>query len=376
MASVRIELDQQLPLSKQPNKGHNRWHPDIPPIQVVKSGDVVVMDTLDAFDCQIVPGTQASDLTRVDLGRVHPLTGPIYVEGAEPGDILAVDVLNIEAPPFAYTVNIPGFGFLRDSMKEPFIVHWNIQNNTATSPDLPKVRIQGNPFMGVMGTSPSIELLRIINEREEKLKMQGGAVELPSEHGAVPTGHLANVAVRTIAPHETGGNVDIKQLTKGTTVYLPVYVNGALFSAGDAHFAQGDNECCGTAIEMAATLTVRLRVLKGEASRTGQKDISFSRETPHTSGTSGHCLSPLHGSFYATTGICVDRETGVNYSENLTVATKNALWNMINYIHHKYGFSILQAYCLCSVAVDFHVSQLPDIPNVLVSAILPLDIFE
>jgi formamidase len=197
MASVRIELDQQLPLSKQPNKGHNRWHPDIPPIQVVKSGDVVVMDTLDAFDCQIVPGTQASDLTRVDLGRVHPLTGPIYVEGAEPGDILAVDVLNIEAPPFAYTVNIPGFGFLRDSMKEPFIVHWNIQNNTATSPDLPKVRIQGNPFMGVMGTSPSIELLRIINEREEKLKMQGGAVELPSEHGAVPTGHLANVAVRT-----------------------------------------------------------------------------------------------------------------------------------------------------------------------------------
>ncbi|EME29605.1 Formamidase [Galdieria sulphuraria] len=376
MSTFRIELDRHLPLSKQPNKGHNRWHPGIPPIQVVKSGDVVVMDTLDAFDCQIGPDTQASELRQVDLGRVHPLTGPIYVEGAEPGDILAVDVLNVEASSFAYTVNIPGFGFLRDSFREPFIVRWHIEDNVATSPDLPKVHIHGNPFMGVMGTSPSSDLLKVINEREEKLKSQGGAVEVPSEHGAVPTGHLSSEAIRTIAPHETGGNVDIKQLTKGTTVYLPVYVSGALFSAGDAHFAQGDNECCGTAIEMAATLTVRLRVLKGEASRTGQRDISFSRDILNQMGPNDHCLSSLHGPFYATTGICVDRETGVNYSENLTSSTKNALWNMINYIHQKYGYSNLQAYCLCSVAVDFHVSQLPDIPNVLVSAILPLDIFE
>lgn len=376
MSTFRIELNRQVPLAKQPNKGHNRWHPDIPPVQVVSSGDTVVMDTLDAFDCQIVPETSAPELRQIDLGRVHPLTGPIYVNGAEPGDILAVDVLNIEASPFAYTVNIPGFGFLRDTIKEPFIVHWHIQDNVATSPDLPKVRIHGNPFMGVMGTSPSVELLQHINEREEKLKRQGGAVELPSEHGAVPTGHLASVAVRTIAPHETGGNVDIKQLIKGTTVYLPVYVHGALFSAGDAHFAQGDNECCGTAIEMAATLTVRLRVLKGLASRTGQRDISFSRSVSYAPGTNEHCLSSLHGPFYATTGICVDHETGTNYSENLTIATKNALWNMINYIHENYGYSIVQAYCLCSVAVDFHVSQLPDIPNVLVSAILPLDIFE
>eukprot|EP00871_Galdieria_phlegrea_P005723 jgi/Galph1/638/GphlegSOOS_G5431.1 len=375
MATVRIELDHHVTLNKQSHKGHNRWHPDIPPVATVKSGDTVIMDTLDAFDCQIQPKTTAQDLLQVDLGRVHPLTGPIYVQEAEPGDILAVDVLEIQPQPFAYTVNIPGFGFLRDSMKDPFIIHWKIEGNMATSPDLPKVRIQGNPFMGVMGTSPSAELVISINNREEKLKQRGGAVELPAEHGAVPTGHLSRNAVRTIAPHETGGNVDIKQLVKGTRVYIPVYVSGALFSAGDAHFAQGDNECCGTAIEMGATLSVRFHVLKGEAHLSGQRDISFSR-TIESFLENGRCLSASHGSFYATTGICVDHSADTNHSEDLTLATRNALWNMINYLHRTYGYSTLQAYCLCSVAVDFHVSQLPDIPNVLVSAILPLHIFQ
>lgn len=160
--------------------------------------------------------------------------------------------------------------------------------------------------------------------------------------------------------------MDIKQLVAGSTLYLPVYVPGALFSTGDAHFAQGDGESCGTAIETAATLVARLELLKGEARRRNQIDPSFSYQLPQ---------SQAPRRFYATTGISV-RKDGRNESEDLNIAARNALLNMIDYIRDAHGYSREQAYCLASVAVDLKISQVVDVPNLIVSAVLPLDIFE
>ena len=266
---------------------------------------------------------------------------------------------------------MPGFGFLREYFPEPFIVHWEMSGGFAYSPDLPGVRIPGAPFMGVMGVAPSQELLARINTREAELLARGGAVLPPDRASAVPSDPaIAATAIRTIAPHETGGNVDIKQLTAGTTLYLPVYQPGALFSVGDAHFAQGDGESCGTAVETSATFVAKFDLLKGEATRRKQTDPSY--EHP------GYFTTPEMGvprRFYATTGIPVSRDGMRNESEDLTLAAKNALLNMVDYLVDARGLTRQQAYCLISVAVDLKVSQVVDVPNLIVSAFLPLDVF-
>jgi formamidase len=173
--------------------------------------------------------------------------------------------------------------------------------------------------------------------------------------------------VRTIPPRENGGNVDIRHLVAGTTVYFPVWRQGALFSTGDAHFAQGDGEVCGTAIEMGATFTARMDLLKGKAGR--QRDIAFeSRQGPPPG-------LQFPRRYFATTGLCV-RKDGRNESEDLTLAARNALANMVDHVQARYGYTSVQAYHLCSVAVNLHVSQVVDLPNVTVTAVLPLDIFE
>jgi formamidase len=274
---------------------------------------------------------------------------------------------------------MPGFGFLRDLFTTPFLVHWEMANGFAVSPQLPGVRIPGAPFMGVMGVAPSHELLQRIVAREANLVARGGMVMPPDAAGAVPTAEpIASRAFRTIAPHETGGNFDIKSLTAGATLYLPVQVPGALFSVGDAHFAQGDGESCGTAVETSATFVARFDVLKGEATRRRQRDPSY--ELP---GHAHHNAPGVHGAFgvtpsrgyYATTGMSL-RSDGRAESEDITLAARNALINMIDYIADARSFTREQAYCLASVAVDLRISQVVDVPNMTVSAVLPLDIFE
>ena len=241
MAHNHIHIDPALPLVRQADKGHNRWHPDLAPAVRIASGSSVEMETLDGLDGQIKPGTTAADLAGIEMGRVHPLTGPVHVEGAEPGDLLAVKIEQIIPASRGFTMIMPGFGFLRDLFTTPFLVHWEMANGFAVSPQLPGVRIPGAPFMGVMGVAPSHELLQRIVAREANLLARGGMVMPPDAAGAVPTTEpIASRAFRTIAPHETGGNFDIKSLTAGATLYLPVQVPGALFSVGDAHFAQGD----------------------------------------------------------------------------------------------------------------------------------------
>ena len=229
-ADVYIAIDRTKPLSQEPHTGHNRWHPDIPPVATVEPGQVVGLETRDAFDGQLQPDSGVEDVGRINLDLVHPLTGPIFVNGAEPGDLLEVTIHDIEPQPFGFTVQAVGFGFLRDLFPQPHIVRWTIADGAATSEDLPGVRIPGAPFMGVMGLAPSHELLERINSRETALAGRGGMVLLPETAGAIPADSgLAGRAMRTIAPHETGGNVDIKQLTAGTLLRIPVYVPAACF---------------------------------------------------------------------------------------------------------------------------------------------------
>jgi formamidase len=369
-ADEYIKIDRSKQLGDEQDVGHNRWHPDIKPVAEVEPGQIIGIETRDAFDGQFDHDTPKEVVGCCNLNLIHPLTGPVYIKGAEPGDLLEVKVLEVVPESFGFTVQVPGFGFLRDVFTEPHIIHWDIKDGSATSEDLPGVKIPGAPFMGVIGTSPSHELLEQINKREKDLQERGGAVLLPDSGDAVPSDEgIASKAVRTIAPHETGGNVDIKQLTAGTTIRIPVYTEGALFSVGDAHFAQGDNESCGTAVEMGATFYGSFSLMKGEAKKRNITDLQFYRDD--------YFMPPemaVPQRFFATTGQSYTRD-GVAQSEDTTLAARNALLNMIEYLVTERGYTSQQAYAICSIAVDLKISEMVDVPNFIVSAFLPLDIF-
>jgi formamidase len=369
MAIREIRIDRGKTLAQEPGTGHNRWHPDIPPAIRCQPGDEVVLETRDAFDGQMGPDASLDTVAAPNLDVVHPLTGPVYVEGAEPGDLLDVEILDVEPDRYGYTVQVPGFGFLRGVFPDPFKVNWDMAGGWATSADLPGVRIPGSPFMGTIGLSPGHDLLAATTAREQALLERGGFVLPPSAASAVPSDpRLAAAGLRTVPPREQAGNVDIKQLGKGAHLLIPVDTPGGLFSAGDAHFAQGDCETCGTAIEMRATLHVRFSVRKGEAAQKNIRDLRFTRQD--------YYLPPEYAAprrFYATTGISVSKD-GVNHSEDITLAARNALLNMIDHLTER-GWTRQQAYVICSVAVDLKISQLVDAPNMLVSAFLPENIF-
>jgi formamidase len=364
-----IEIDRSKRLKDQPSTGHNRFHPDIPPIIVVEEGEEVVLATRDGVDGQLGPSTTEADMAKMDAGAIHPLTGPVFVKGAQPGDVLEVEFLDVVPQPHAFTAIVPGLGFLRDVFTTPFLVHWQIRDGWATSPKLPGVRIPGAPFMGVSGVAPSQSQVRAWSAREQELLGRGGFVFPPDAAGAVPTrGPAASEGLRTLPPRENGGNFDVKQLTKGSKLLLPIAVEGALFSTGDGHFAQGDGEVCVTAVEMGATVAVRFRALKGATASRAMRAPRFSHP--------GYFAPPEWAApsrFVAAMGMPI-REDGVNDGENLTLACRNALLNMIDLLHER-GWSREQAYVICSVAADLRISNVVDVPNYVVSALLPEAIF-
>ena len=368
-----IGIDPFKPLGEEPQTGHNRWHEAIEPVVEVDPGDTVVYETRDAFDGQLNRESTAEDVGNLDLSVVHPLTGPVFVKGAEQGDLLEVKLVAVEADPWeqwGYTVEVPGFGFLRDEFPDPYIVHWRLHGNEyAEAEQLPGVRIRCNPHPGVLGLAPSAELRQRATEREGALAERGGFALLPDPGGAVPADEvIAREALRTIPPRETAGNIDIKQISPGTTVLLPVYAEGGLVSTGDVHYAQGDCEACGTAIEVRTRVHLRFGIRKGEAERRGIQDLQYFRDDYFTPP---ELAAPRR--FFATTGIGVHKD-GTNESEDLSLSAKNALLNMIDHLETR-GFDRQQAYALCSVAVDLRINQVVDVPNPLVSALLPLDIF-
>jgi len=368
-----ISIDPSRRLGEEPATGHNRWHEAIEPVVEADPGDTVVYETRDAFDGQLTDGSTPEDVEGLDLNFVHPLTGPVFVKGAQPGDLLEIELVAIEADPWegwGYTVEVPGFGFLRDEFPDPFIIHWRLHGNEyAESEQLPGVRVRCNPHTGTLGLAPSAELRRRATEREAEVAERGGFVLPPEPSGAVPAdAAIAGEALRTIPPRETAGNIDIKQISPGTTVLVPVHTEGGLVSTGDVHYAQGDCEACGTAIEIRARVHLRFGIRKGEAARRGIRDLQFFRDDYFTRPEMA-----VPRRFFATTGISV-RKDGTNESEDISLAARNALLNMIEHLESR-GFTRQQAYALCSVAVDLRISQTVDVPNVLVSALLPLDIF-
>jgi formamidase len=354
------------PLVDAPETGHNRWHPDLPPALVVEPGDEIVIDCRDGLDGQITPATLDADLLAVDLDRGHPLSGPIAVRGAEPGDVLKVEILAIETDDFGSTAIFPGFGLLGDLFEEPFLVTWGLHDGTATSGRLEGVRIPADPFVGVIGVAPSPARMEQFRAREAAVVEAGGVALPPDANGAVPPGEpYASTALRTIPPRETGGNLDVPQARAGSTVFLPVDVAGALLSLGDVHFAQGDGEVCGTAIEAHGRVTIRVDVLPAAKLGHRPQTPAFESVEPAWKGGRRH---------FVTTGLPI-RPDGSNADLDTTLAARNALLAMIDWLGAERGLSREQAYVLCSVAVDLRISEIVDIPNPVVSALCPLDIF-
>ena len=366
----------------------NRYHPEIPTVLRAKPGDYIVFETRDALDSDLDLNSTAADVTAIDLNLVHPMTGPVHIEGAARGDVLAVTLVDIEPDEYGYTVIVPGFGFLRDLYPEPYIVNWKLTRQAATSDQMPGIRVPMSAFMGSVGILPGEPEVDAWLARETVLATAGGIALPPQPVGALPSsvcgpeGSHKDKCLRTIPPRENGGNMDIQQMQIGTTLLLPCFVDGCGLFVGDVHYAQGDGEVSGTAIEMGGKVLVTTEILKGKGS-----DIT----SPHFQG--GEQLKDIAPeNFYATVGFPLKAAGEVppfltyldsekigpleNLSENLTQAARAALIEMIDYLVRERGLSREQAYVLTSVAVDLVVGQVVDLPNYSVSAILDLEVFE
>ena len=366
----------------------NRMHPAIPPVMTAKPGQHIVFSTRDALDSDLNLGSKPEDVTAVDLNLVHPLTGPVHIEGAKRGDVLAVTLLDVAPDDYGYTVIIPGFGFLRDKFPNPYIANWKLSRTQAVSEQIPSVVIPFNGFMGTVGVLPGEPETVKMLEREAGLAMAGGFALTPQPIGALPAavcgpqGSHKDACLRTIPPRENGGNMDIKQMQVGTTTLFPCFVDGCGLFVGDVHFAQGDGEVSGTAIEMGATVTLVTEIRAG---------LGASVKVPHFEG--GDQLVKLAPTeFYATTGFPLKAKGEIppqhaylggekigpleNLSEDLTLAARNALIALIDWMVKEKGLTPEQAYVVASVAADLRIGNVVDVPNYAVSAILPLTIFK
>lgn len=371
---TRIAVDTAVTLQSDPASGHNRWHPGIEPRARVRAGEAITLECRNGMNALLTAPLTAADVRAFDLGDPHALTGPVYVEDAEPGDLLAVEIVAIEAGPHGATPLIPGFGSLADLFPDAYCVNWEIgpwdgqagaapggARIVARSAQLPGVVVPADMFPGVIGVAPSAERLAALAAREAELAARGGLVADTAPDSAVPA--WARDGLRTIPPRELGGNMDTKGIVEGSTVWFPVDVPGALFSVGDLHFAQGDGEVCGTAIEMDGAITVRFRVEKSPAWR------------PRFPAYTTPALPGLRGRpEMATTGIPI-RDDGRNESMDLSLAARNALVEMLGWLTATHGFSREAAYGLMGAVCDLRISEIVDVPNPLVSAVVPTDIF-
>lgn len=365
----------------------NRYHPAIKPVARAKPGQLIVFETRDALDSDFTFDSNPDDVAAANLNLVHPMTGPVYIEGAKRGDVLAITLVDIAPDDYGYTVIVPGFGFLRDKFPEPWIANWRLTRLEATSKQMPGIAIPFKGFMGTVGVLPGEPEVKMWLEREAKLATAGGFVLTPQPTDALPAdvcgpnGSHKDACVRTIPPRENGGNMDVKQMQVGTTLLLPCFVDGCSLFVGDVHYAQGDGEVSGTAIEMGAKVTLVTHIRKGMAALI---------KVPHFEG--GDQIKGLEpAKFYATIGFPLKKEGEVpayatyidgqrlgpltNLSEDLTLAARNALMEMIDYLVKQHGLTRQQAYVLSSVAVDLRISQVVDVPNYIVTAILPLTVF-
>ncbi|MFN8533427.1 MAG: acetamidase/formamidase family protein [Dehalococcoidia bacterium] len=292
---------------------HFGWDNTIEPVAEIESGDELEFAVIDASGGQLTAGSPPEALATLDFGRVNPVTGPVLVRGARPGDVLEVEIRAIEPADWGWTGISPGFGLLADEFPDPWLTTWRIADGVATG--LGAVRVPVRPFPGTIGV----------------------ALAEPGRHSIVP-------------PRHNGGNLDVKHLVAGTRLLLPVLVEGALFSVGDAHAAQGDGEVCGTAIECAATIALRFR-LRRDRSMAG----------PEIDLPPGSLAPADPAGYHVTTGI----------ADDLFEATRQAVRQAIAYLSAEHGYSREEAYALTSVCGDLRIGEVVDAPNWVVTAFLP-----
>lgn len=383
MTKTIISIDLNKKVTEQVLPLHNRWHPDIPAVITVEPNAHFRVECIDWTGGQIKNNDNASDIKNVDLNQVHYLSGPIAIKGAQPGDLLVVDILDIGAlpqSPWGFTGIFDkqnGGGFLTDFYPHAAKAIWDFDGIYATSRHIHDVRIAGLIHSGLIGVAPSHELLKTWNDREQALintdphrvpplalapELQGalcGQLTGSAHHAAGSTG------ARTVPPRENGGNCDIKNLTRGSRAFFPVYVDGANLSMGDIHFSQGDGEIsfCG-GIEMSGWIELRVNIIKN-----GMQLYGITNPIFHTSP-----LEPHYSSYMTFEGISVD-EHGKQYYLDAHIAYRRAALNAIEYLK-KFGYTGEQAYMLLStIPVEGRLNGVVDIPNACATIAIPTEVF-
>ncbi|MGN7399028.1 formamidase [Cytobacillus praedii] len=386
MPITMYKLDLSKPMEEQIHPGHNRWHPDIPAAFSVDPGTAFRMECQDWTDGQIKNNDNPNDIRDVNLARVHVLSGPVYVNGVEPGDLLVVDILDIGTfQEYEWGFNgifakENGGSFLTDHYPEAAKSIWDFEGIYTTSRHVPGVKFAGLIHPGLIGVAPSLELLQKWNQRENELKMLDPdrvppLANTPNPEAAVlgtlkgaEFDRVAKEGARTVPPRENGGNCDIKNLSKGSRIYFPVFVKGAKLSVGDLHFSQGDGEItfCG-GIEMAGWIDLKVDVIKG-----GMEKYKIQENPVFKPGP----VDPLYTDFLVFEGISVDEKDGKQHYLDANIAYKRACLNAIEYLK-TLGYTGEQAYMLLSTApVEGRINGIVDIPNACCTVAIPTQIFD
>jgi acetamidase/formamidase len=299
---------------------HHGWNNAFSPRLKIAPGETVHFEIVDASSGQLNRDSTEADLEKLDLGRVNPVTGPVYVDGAKPGDALKIKVLSFRPSGWGWTGNIPGFGLLTDQFPKAKLHHWNYDPGLAPAMYGPGGRVPLKPMCGTIGVAPAE----------------------PGLHSIIP-------------PRNVGGNMDVRDIAEGVELYLPVEVDGALFSVGDTHAAQGDGEVCGTAIETSIDVALEFDLVKGA-------NLRMPRYV-----TPGPVSRHFDAKGYeVTTGIGPDLMTGA----------RTAVSEMVELLSRRYGYSPIDAYMLCSVCADLRISSIVDVPNWVVSFYFPRVVLE
>ena len=300
---------------------HQGWDNSIAPVLTIAPGQTVEFDISESSGGQLSPQSSVDDVARMDFGKINPVCGPVFVDGAQPGDVLKVTLLNFQPSGWGWTANIPGFGLLADDFRDPALHLWTYNADTL-APALygSWARVPLKPFTGTIGVAPAE----------------------PGLHSIVP-------------PRRVGGNMDVRDMSTGTELYLPVEVAGALFSVGDTHAAQGDGEVGGTAIESPMRVALKFELIK-------QTPLAFPRFT-----TPGPVTRHLDSRGYeVTTGIGPD----------LMAAARAAVRSMLDLLTLQHAMPAVEAYMLCSVCGDLRISEIVDAPNWTVSFYFPRVVFD
>lgn len=395
MPDVVFTVDQSRGMADQNVPGHNRWHPDIPAAVEVRPGQEFRVECREWTDAQIGNNDSANDIRDVALDRCHMLSGPISVQGAEPGDLLCIDILELGPVPqevgsapgqgWGYTgvfAKTNGGGFLTDYFPNALKAIWDFHGQQATSRHLPGIGYTGITHPGLFGTAPSAELLSRWNDRERSLISTNPdrvpPLALPPNptdvlagtlrRGSAEFDRVANEGARTVPARENGGNHDIKNFTRGSRVFYPVFVPGGKLSGGDLHFSQGDGEItfCG-AIEMGGYIDFAVDLIKG-----GMEKYGVTHNPMFIPGN----VEPRYSEFMTFIGVSVEHESNTNYYMDATVAYRNACLNAIEYLK-KFGYTGEQAYLLLGTApIEGRISGIVDLPNACCSLYLPTAIFD